>query len=318
MRSTPLLSRRISLTNTGRNVLALRCTSHPFLTAVVLLLLSSCAATCRGPITLPSVIAFQSDRTGNNQIYTMHADGSDLTRVTNDASDDQQPIVSALGLKIGYVSAPAGSKQYDLWTVFGNGSSPERLTQTLNARGGHWSPLGVDIAFSGTNAAGDGPDIYLIRNDGTHLRRLTSGAGSNIEPCFSPDGKKIVFTSTMTGISNIYLMNADGTQLVQLTDLKSNNAEATFSPDGKQIAFWSNRSGNGELYLMNADGSNQRNLTNGPGFDFEPAYSPNTPEVVFSSQRDGPNFQIYVINVETKVVRRLTNDTSTDRAPDWH
>jgi hypothetical protein len=73
----------------------------------------------------------------------------------------------------------------------------------------------------------------------------------------------------------------------------------------KQIAFWSDRDGTGELYLMNTDGSSVSHMTNGPGFDFEPAFSPMSREVVFSSQRDGKNFQIYIVNVDSKVVRRL-------------
>ena len=68
-------------------------------------------------------------------------------------------------------------------------------------------------------------DIYLIRADGTGLRRLTKLSASNISPAWSPDGKRIVFASSRAHagerggeqVMDIYVMNANGTQPKQLT-----------------------------------------------------------------------------------------------------
>jgi tricorn protease-like protein len=80
---------------------------------------------------------------------------------------------------------------------------------------------------------------------------------NDFAPCWSPDGSKIVFSSTRTSGS------FDNTQKHEAT-----NEWASRSPDGRKIAFRSNRDGHFEVYVINADGSGQRRITTlSPGED---------------------------------------------------
>jgi Tol biopolymer transport system component len=96
---------------------------------------------------------------------------------------------------------------------------------------------------------------------------------SDKHPAWSPDGKKIAYSSAH-GNLEIYVMNADGDKEINLTNHLSEDYDPTWSPDGKRIAFTSERDGNREIFVMNADGSNPINLTNSSIEEQEPAWSP--------------------------------------------
>ena len=100
-------------------------------------------------------------------------------------------------------------------------------------------------------------------------QRLTNNHFTAKNPSWSPDGKRIAFTSSRDGNMEIYVMDADGNNQQNLTNRPHLDWEPSWSPDGKRIAFMSNgeggleiKDGNLEIYVMDADGSNQRNLTN--------------------------------------------------------
>ena len=61
-------------------------------------------------------------------------------------------------------------------------------------------------------------EIYVMDADGSNQTRLTNNRGRDLDPVFSPDGKKIAFTSDRDGNSEIYVMNADGTGQTNLTN----------------------------------------------------------------------------------------------------
>jgi dipeptidyl aminopeptidase/acylaminoacyl peptidase len=100
--------------------------------------------------------------------------------------------------------------------------------------------------------------------DGTQPINLSnSSLRGDVAPAWSPDGKKIVFSSARDGdVDEVYMMNPDGTAQTRLTVNKAFDDFPAFSPDGKKIAFESNRDGNFEVYAMNPDGTGQTNLTN--------------------------------------------------------
>ena len=113
---------------------------------------------------------------------------------------------------------------------------------------------------------------------------------------WSPDGRKIAFTSERDGNPEIYVMNADGSAQTRLTNNTALDEAPDWSPDGTKIAFASNRDGNAEIYVMNADGSGQTNLTNHTtAFDI-PDWSPDGAKIAFRSNRDGRSDAIYVMN----------------------
>src|SRR6185295_18447186 len=268
---------------------------------------------CKGPVTFPTHVVFQSDRDGVNQIYIMNPDGSDQKRLTNDAFNNEMPAISELGLKIAFRSDKSGANE--IWVILSDGTLLTQVTHLGGASTPRWG-RNARIVFSAFGPGNSEPDVYSMLSDGSDLKHLTTDPASDIEAFYSPDSKKIVFTSTRSGESDIYIMNEDGSGQTPLVTNPANDAEASFNSDGTKIAFWSNRDGNGEIYVMNADGSAQTNISNNPALDFEPTFSPNTDEITFASMRDG-NWEIYIMNADGSNVRRLTNNAALDRAPDW-
>jgi WD40 repeat protein len=155
-------------------------------------------------------------------------------------------------------------------------------------------------------------DIYVISSNGTGAIRLTSERGADINPAWSPDGRKIAFASDRAGNREIYVMNADGTEPVRLTNSNAPDYSPAFSPDGQRIAFVSERDGNAEIYVMDVDGRNASRLTIDSRPDIDPAFSPDGRQIAFSRNGVG----IYVMNADGSAETRLTN-TGSDAQPAW-
>ena len=88
---------------------------------------------------------------------------------------------------------------------------------------------------------------------------------------FSPDGRRVAFTSDRSGWPEIWISDPDGSGAAQLTFLKAPNAAVpTWSPDGQTIAFESNAEGQNEIYSMSSGGGKPRRLTTHPANDKYP------------------------------------------------
>ncbi len=164
---------------------------------------------------------------------------------------------------------------------------------------------------NGTNA-----DIYLVNSDGSGRTPLVTSVGADEDPAWSPDGRKIVFTSQRDGNSEIYVMNADGSSQVRLTTATGADSRPAWSPDGARIAFSSERDGNAEIYVMNTDGTNPVRLTSDNAYDSEPAWSPDGSKLAFRSSRAGSN-AIWVMNADGSRPTRLTTNSLGDLQPAW-
>jgi Tol biopolymer transport system component len=80
-------------------------------------------------------------------------------------------------------------------------------------------------------------EIYAARADGTGLVKLTDTKAYNAEATVSPDGKRIIFTSTRDGDIDLYTMNIDGSDVRRITSRVGYDGGAFYSPDGRQIVW---------------------------------------------------------------------------------
>lgn len=210
-------------------------------------------------------IAFISDRDGNDEIYVMNADGTNLHRLTYDHAEDSYPTWSPDGRRIAFFSNRDGHTE--LYVLNADGTNERRLTYNspnspLCGNGPCWSPDGTKILFNREYMISSQHvyiDICVINADGTNERDLTNDSNSgDIWPNWSPDGTKIFFDSIHNNDSEIYVMDADGSNCRNLTNNFTYCWEPIVSPDGTKIAFLVNY----DIYVMNTDGSNIRQLTN--------------------------------------------------------
>ena len=263
----------------------------------------------------PAKIAFRSLRDGNSEIYVMNADGSGVTRLTNNPADDLQPAWSTDRRKIAFVSKRDGN--YEIYVMNADGSGQTNLTNNPAADySPSWSPDGSKITFESDR--GGNSEIYVMNADGSGQTNVTNNSGDDHAPSWSSDGSKIAFVSNRAGDNltyQIYVMNAGGAGQTRLTSTGS-NYDPIWSPDGSKIAFMSDRDGNFEIYMMSAGGSGQTRLTNNSNLDHWPAWSPDGSKIAFYSNRDG-NTEIYVMNVNGSGQTRLTNNPADDMQPAW-
>jgi TolB protein len=98
--------------------------------------------------------------------------------------------------------------------------------------------------------------------DGRAQRKLTREASGwpYAALAWSPDGRKLAFTSDRDGNAEVYTINSDGSGLRRLTNNPEYDGDAVWSPDGRQLVLVSNRDGGYGVYIVNADGSGQRRL----------------------------------------------------------
>ncbi len=133
---------------------------------------------------------------------------------------------------------------------------------------------------------------------------------------FSPDGNKIVFSSSRDGNQDIYIMNADGSGQKRLAGTAQSDYYPTFTPDGKKILFDSYGKKTAAIFIMNIDGTDIKTLSDPLEFNTDPIMSPDQSKILFYSNRDGID-QIYVMDHDGDNQKRITKTQSNERTPVW-
>jgi hypothetical protein len=221
------------------------------------------------PTALSNKIVFDTDRTGNSEIYVMTPSGTNPVNLSNNAADDSQPNISFNGTRIAFVSDRDGDNE--IWVMDADGGNQTNVTNNVASESlPDWSPDGTKIVFN-SDRDGDS-DIWVMDANGSNPVQLTNNTGADYAAAWSPSGTQIAFTSEQDGDSEIYVMNANGSSQTPLTSNTFFDAAPQWSPNGSQIVFGTNRDGNVEVYTMTSGGGSPTNITNNAAADFEASW----------------------------------------------
>ena len=210
----------------------------------------------------------------------------------------------------------------DIYSVMPNGRGVQRLTTQpgfdacpASSADGKWIAYCSGVAPS--------YEIWVMRQDGSEKRQITTLAGASTFPDFSPSGERLVFTALVPGVTSgadILAVNADGSSLTPLTFAAGDDRYPAYSPDGSQIVFNSARTGQWQVWVMDADGSNQTQLTFDPVMkDQVPDWSPDGSTIAFVTRPDPevPGGDIWLMDADGANQRPLTDGPDRDYGASW-
>jgi Tol biopolymer transport system component len=214
---------------------------------------------------------------------------------------------------------------------------------------------GKKLIFQATRNGFQCDQIYIMNEDGSNLRLVSTGKGQTTCAYFFPDGEKILYSSTHhlqpecpspvprgkrfiwpLHPYEIFSANIDGSDLKQLTFTGDYTAEATVSKNGK-IVFTSLREGDLDIYSMNPDGSGLKRLTHQKGYDGGPFFSADGKMIVYRAyhpkeekelreyeenlakrQVVGGTLELFTMKSDGSDRRQITNHRASNFCPFFH
>ena len=159
-------------------------------------------------------------------------------------------------------------------------------------------------------------ELAVMDYDGYNVKQLTYDRSISVRPRWSPDGRKIVYTSYKNLFPDVLEVDLYTGQRMRLASYPGLNTGAAFSPDGLSIALTLSKTGNPELYTMDAQGGNLHQLTHTRGGESSPTWSPDGRAITYVSDDSGAP-QIWTMSKDGGAASRMTVSPSYNTEPDW-
>jgi Tol biopolymer transport system component len=260
-------------------------------------------------------IVFTSNRDGNNEIYMINTDGSNLIRLTKTLASDSYPSISANGQTIVFLTDRDGSPE--IYSMNNTGGALWRLTNNaVNEEYPCVSSDGSKVVYS-ANVGGNKHLYVMSCNNSSASVQVTNVAFDDTMPVFSPDGTKIAFVSNRTGVNKIWICDYDGGHVTQLSTGATPDIFPTWAPDGTAVLFerdagYSNR----EFYrhTVNVPGTDIQITSDGIS-KMQPWYSPDGQKIVYSAIANAPNYQLFLANANGTSATQIAFSTGNNVQP---
>jgi Tol biopolymer transport system component len=285
--------------------------------ALFLLAAVACTSEPTAPVAVEYDLIFSGYLVETEQpvLFRVGLDGVD-PRPIGGSIAGHQPSAAPDGSAIAYHRFDEVSGEATLM-ILRAGSEPKPLAGAPAAlnREMAWSPDGTRLLFVSDL---DDPygDLFVANLSGetlTEVTNLTESAGPDVTGMWSPDGKRIAFTSYRSNYPSVWTMSSSGTDLKQITFGSNQHADyfPSWSPDGSSLVFQRIGATMSVIGVVPAAGGNPV-FFELAGRNYSPRWSPDGKHVAIATD-DG---DVRVLDAEGKLVRQIER-AGTDRSPGW-
>jgi TolB protein len=228
-------------------------------------------------------------------------------------------IPGVFGTKVAYVTAQGRdpNRLYTLVVADADGANEVTIMESTDPiMSPAWSPDSRRLAY--VSFENDISTIYVQTLRTGNRIKVSSRAGINGAPAFSPDGRKLVLTlGGIDGNLDIHVLDLASREVAQLTTNRSIDTEGTWSPDGRSIYFTSDRSGGPQVYRVGVNGGSPERITFEGSYNARPRLSPDGSKLAMV-HLDRGNYRIAVLDLDSRDLLVLSGgrqDESPSFAP---